>query len=288
MTKDSFASLVNRLERDPASSLPELERFLRDADPKQATTRLAVAAMVQAGTAEVQRSLVAAIEQRANDADFLRLAVPTIGFLAEPTVATVAAVRALTTQPAPTRTQTIAHLALGNMASKLAITDAARSAALVSDYASRLASARTDDERMSWLSVLGNAGTPSAAAAIETQLDASDPTIRGRALSALRRVESPKVDATLTRALDDGDTGIRESAAWALTRRAASPKTMQVIAGKLATEQDDKVASSLLQVLWNGRAVERDLVVATMRSVAAGHASKAVRDRAQALLAEMT
>lgn len=277
-------ALLEALRRDPAGTLAVLESFLADADPRQEATRTVVGALVAAGTPEIQEALVQLVDARVDDTAFVKLVVPTLGFLAKPTVATERAVRALTEDSAPEATRINAHLTLGVMASRFGGGDVPRGTAIVEDYAARLAAAKTDDERRRWLSVLGNAGTPEAAAAIEAQLATPDPILRGRALEALRRVASPDADARLVHALDDGDARVRGSAAWSLSYRQATPETLHVLLGKLAGERDEKVATALLDVVWPRRATDPEAVIATVRSVADGHASAAVRNRARSLL----
>jgi hypothetical protein len=277
-------ALLAALQRDPIGTLAELEAFLADADPQDPATRTVVGALVAAGTPEIQAALVQLVDARVDDVAFVKLVVPTLGFLAKPTVATERAVRALTEDTAPEATRINAHLTLGVMASRFGGGDVPRGTAIVEDYAARLAAAKTDDERRRWLSVLGNAGTPEAAAAIEAQLDTTDPVLRSRALEALRRVASPDADARLVHALDDGDPGVRGSAAWSLSYRQATPETLHALLGKLAGERDEKVAVALLDVVWPRRAADPAAVIATVRSVADGHVSAAVRNRARSLL----
>ncbi|MBA3458739.1 MAG: HEAT repeat domain-containing protein [Deltaproteobacteria bacterium] len=277
-------ALIEALQRDPAGTLSMLEAHLADADPKGQAARTIVGALVQVGTPEIQVALVQLVDARVDDTAFVKLVVPTLGFLAKPTVATEDAVRALTSDTAPEATRINAHLTLGVMASRFSDGDVPRGTAIVDGYAARLAEAKTVDERARWLSVLGNAGTPEAARAIEAQLATTDPVLRSQALEALRRVASPDADAQLVRALGDGDPRVRGSAAWSLSYRKATPETLRALLGKLARERDEKVATRLLEVVWPRRAADLDAVLTTVRSVASGHASPEVRRHAQTLL----
>jgi hypothetical protein len=279
--QSAHTALVAALQRDPAGTLAALEAFLRDADPQSDLARTAVAALVAVGAPEMQASLVALVDARVADTDFVKLVVPTLGFLAAPTRETEAAVRNLTTDSAPEATRHTAHLTLGTMASRV---DGQRATAIVEDYAARLAKAPTSDERRRWLSVLGNAGTPEAAAAVETQLRESDPDVRSRAVAALRRVESPAVDTQLTRALDDRDPRVRASAAWSLSYRNPTTDTLHTMIAKLAGETNADAAQALLDAIWMRRLADRDVVLAAVRAAAIGHSAESVRKRAQAML----
>jgi HEAT repeat protein len=279
--QSAHTALVAALQRDPVGTLAALEAFLRDADPQSDLARTAVAALVAVGTPEMQAALVELVDARITDTDFVKLVVPTLGFLAAPTRETEAAVRNLTTDQAPEATRHTAHLTLGTMASRV---DGARATAIVEDYAARLAKAPTADERRRWLSVLGNAGTPEAAAAVETQLRESDPLVRSRAVAALRRVESPEADAKLTRALDDSDPRVRASAAWSLSYRNPTSDTLRAMIAKLAGETNADAAQALLDAIWMRRLADRDTVIAAVQAAATGHPAESVRERARKML----
>jgi len=282
--KAAHDALLAALERDPVGTLAVLQRFLADADPRDPAARTVVGALVAVGTPEIQESLVQLVERRSEDTEFVKLVVPTLGFLPKPTVATEHAVRALAADTAPAATQINAHLTLGVMASRFDGSDAPRGTAIVDEYAGKLAAATTPEDRKRWLSVLGNAGTPGAAAAIEAQLDAEDPMLRSQALEAMRRVASPDADARLVRALDDRDPRVRTSAAWSLSYRQATPETLRTLLGKLAAEADEKAAMQLLEVVWPRRKADLNAVLATVRAIADGHPVAAVRTRAKTLL----
>jgi hypothetical protein len=264
--------------------LAELERFLADADPGKAETQVAVGALVAVGTPEMQQALARLVEARAHDDKFAQLAIPTMAFLATPTVATETAIRSFTRADRSETMQSTSHLALGIMATQLSKGETARAAAIVDEYAQRLAGARTTEDRRRWMQVLGNARTEASAAAIATQLAEPDPRVRSRAVDALRLAPSPDVDRTLAHALADEDAGVRESAARSLSYRKPDAATLEAMLGRLAGEADPKVAATLLETVWMRRAPGGDRVIAAVERIARAHASPAVRERAQRLL----
>ncbi len=284
LSREAHEALVAALQRDPERTLAALESWVTIADPAQLATQVAVGAMVAVGTPAIQHALVELIDARGDDAGFVRLALPTMAFLAKPTPATENAVRGWTSDAQPERTQTMAHLALGTMATHLADGESDRSVAIVDEYAARLASATSATDRARWLQVLGNARTPAAARAITTQLADSDATVRSRAIEALRLAPTPGVDAMLTNALDDTDARVRESAAWSLAYRAPSRDTMRAMVTKLGGEQDATVTTKLLDVIWIRRANDLAAITAAVQRVAREHPSQAVRTHARQLL----
>jgi hypothetical protein len=279
--QEAYSALVAALRSDPEATLAELEAFLADADPTKLSTQIAIGALVAVGTPEMQRALVRLVDARATDEAFARGAIPVIGFLLQPTVETENALRGFARDGQSEAMQMTSHLALGTMASRLASRDPQRASAIVDDYATRLASAQTVDERRRWLMVLGNSRTENASAAIETQLGDPDPAIRRSAVEAMRLAPAADAERKLSSALADGDAAVRASAAWSLSHRQPASSTIDAMLARLAVEQDDSVVSALLNTLWARR---DDRVISAVRQLAHGSPSTTIRERAQRLL----
>jgi HEAT repeat protein len=275
--------LLEAIARDPAA-LGEIERYAAAGDPRTPAMRIAAGALVGAGTPEAQAALVRLLEGRPGDAALAKLLLPSLGALAKPTPATEAAVRALTSEAVPSAIRTTAHLTLGTLAARVAAADPQRAEAIVAGYVGRLGAASTREERGRYLTVLGNAGTPGAAAAIARELGDPDAAVRGRAVQALRRIATPEAEGQLRRALADADDTVRASAAWTLAYRTPSPETMRALLDRLAAEPSEPAATALLDTLWARRRAAPDLVEAAVRGAAGRHASPAVRAHARALL----
>lgn len=284
LSRELHEALVDALQRDPEGALAQLKPWLMEADSSQRATQLALGAMVAVGSPTIQSALVGLVEARSDDASFVRTALPTLSFLAQPTRETENAVRGWTGPGHDERMQSMAHLSLGTMASHLATGDAARSSAIVDEYATRLSSSSEPSERARWLQVLGNVRTPEAARVVTSHLNAEDPKVRSRAVEALRMAPTPGVDAMLTSALNDSDPEVRASAAWSLGYRAPDAGTMRVMTAKLSEEQDVAVVTKLLDVLWIRRDTDRVAVVAAVQRIAREHPSEKVRAYAQQLL----
>jgi hypothetical protein len=281
--QDAHFALVRALHEDPEGTTAAIEQFLADAGGQNVSTRVAVGALVAVGAPAMQDVLVEVVKKRAGDPDLVQLVLPSIGFLAEPTVRTETALRTLA-DAGEGNTSVTARLAVGVMASKLASGDPARSAAIVDGYAARLASARTIDERRGYLDALGNAGTPGAGTAIATQLRDPDPALRGRAALALRLVPTADAETALLGTLADTNERVRESAAWSLAYRVPSPESLRTMLGRLAMEPSERVVSSLLDTVWARRTVDRAAVTMAIRGLASQHASAKIRERAAKLL----
>jgi hypothetical protein len=283
--KESYFALVEALRDDPAL-IAAVEALLATADRDAPDARVALGALVGAGTAEAQAALGRLLDVRRGDADFVKLLVPSVGFLEHPTPAIEEAVRTLAADDPRPQIRTMAGLSVGIMASHLDATDPARARAIVADVDARLRAATTPAELGAQLTVLGNAGTADAGQVASRYLGDDRAAVRASALEALRRVTSPDAEAALLRALaTDPDPTVRASAAWAMGHRPATPANLRAQAAVLLAETDERVARPLADNLWNGADADRRFAIATLDTVAASHALPALRDAVRALLA---
>jgi hypothetical protein len=283
--KESYFALVEALRDDPAL-IAAVEALLATADRDAPDARVALGALVGAGTAEAQAALGRLLDVRRGDADFVKLLVPSVGFLEHPTPAIEQAVRTLAADDPRPQIRTMAGLSVGIMASHLDATDPARARAIVADVDARLRAANTPAELGAQLTVLGNAGTADAGQVASRYLDDDRAAVRASALEALRRVTSPDAEAALLRALAaDPDPTVRASAAWAMGHRPATPANLRAQAAVLLVETDERVARPLADNLWNGADADRRFAIATLDTVAARHALPSIRDAVRALLA---
>jgi HEAT repeat protein len=283
--KDAYFALVEALRGNP-ELVTAIEVLLATADREDPQARVALGALVGAGTPEAQAALGRLLDARRGDADFVKLIVPSVGFLDHPTPAIEAAVRALASDDPRPQIRTMAGLSVGIMASHLDVTDPARARAIVADIDARLLAAATPADIGAQLTVLGNAGTADAGRVATRYLGDDRAAVRASALEALRRVTSPDAESALLRALAaDPDPTVRASAAWAMGHRPATPANLRAQAAALLVEDDERVARSLADNLWNGADADRGFAIATLETVATSHALPPVRDAVRALLA---
>lgn len=113
-----------------------------------------------------------------------------------PLPAALQAVERLRAEPSsPLRTQ--ATLVLGAMAEKLQRVRPMEAARIVERLERELTSARDTTEQDHLLSALGNAGHPASVDVISPYLQHESPLIRGSAVEAMRKMQSPLVDSLL-------------------------------------------------------------------------------------------
>src|SRR5262249_44187444 len=151
------------------------------------------------------------LDRRADDDAFLRLLIPTMGFATAAGDEVEGALRDFAAGGGDPASRATADLALGTIAARTG--DPARAARITRDYAARLEAARDPADITSALAVLGNAATPAAAAAVARYVADPRPSVRARALEALRRVIGSDAELALVAALSDPDEEVRAAAA---------------------------------------------------------------------------
>lgn len=279
-----YFELVSRIGAHP-QIIAALEAMLKTGDRDEPAVRIAVGALAGAGTPAAQSALMRLLEARKDDATFLDLLVPTMGMAKRPTPALQDSLRQLARSDQPLEVRQMAHLAMGTSAAQLHANEPARARGVVEEYDLALRDARSAEDIGTYLSVLGNAGTADAGRCVERYLADPRAEVRDQAVKALRRVPTGEAEADLTRALrEDGDEGVRASAAWALSYRHPSPAALQAQADLLAEERNVEIAGRLLQNLWGARGDDRANTLTAVSHAAEAHPLAEIRERARTLL----
>jgi hypothetical protein len=216
-------------------------------DARSAGFRVVAAALSNVGSPEAQAALrdatVGSDEARA------RTLVPYLGTVDAPDAATEALLRTLAERD-ESPLATSAALSLGAVAHTLRDSAEERSRRIVQDAGRALAAAPSVERQKLYLSVLGNVGTPEQAALVAPYLQSPDPTLRERAISALRFVGDAASEAELTRALlRDGDERVRASAADSLSFAARSDAAVEAYASAIRSERSPRVVRGVLKNL---------------------------------------
>jgi HEAT repeat protein len=275
--------LTGRLRAHPELA-KKLEAMLATGAHDQVPVKIAVSALTAAGTAESQAVLARLTDTRKDDARFLEMLVPTMGFATKPSAELEGALRHLTTSDRSADVRQMAHFALGNAAGRME--DPARSKSIIDSYDRELARAGREDDVVTYLGALGNAATPDAAHVVQRYLHDDRSAVRAEAVDALRRVATPEAERELTSALQkDADAAVRANAAAALSYRKPSADLIHVESAALTDERNVDVARRLLDNLWSARSSNED-AIAAINSVADSHPVDAVREEARKLLAQ--
>ncbi|MCE7979759.1 MAG: hypothetical protein DYG89_01090 [Caldilinea sp. CFX5] len=118
----------------------------------------------------------------------------------------------------------VALLTLGGLANSLQQTDPSTANRITVDLVARLEQTQVPAEREVLLLALGNAGATSTQSTVERYLSDSNPTIRGAAVLALRKLPVDTATSQLTASLTlDPSSYVQKMAATALAQRMLNP-----------------------------------------------------------------
>lgn len=193
---ESFNRLLATLRASPVA-VRELGQSLHRGSLAPELLPAAIGALGSLGTGEAQTVLLegvllsprASLESRDQ-------ALVALSLAERPLPAVIHAVERLRSEPSsPLSTQST--LVLGALAEKLLSVRPLEAARIVERLERDLASARDNTEQDHLLSALGNAGHPSSVDAIAPYLQHTSPLLRGSAVEAMRKMQSPLVDSLL-------------------------------------------------------------------------------------------
>ncbi|HEX4338869.1 MAG TPA: HEAT repeat domain-containing protein [Polyangiaceae bacterium] len=226
----AYVALTALLRREP-QNLATAKEHVERGGPLSTTL---LDAMRDAGTPETQHVLAELATGGKLDRTARISAVEDLGHVGAPTEETVKTLRNL---EADTELGTQATYGLGSNVFRLQSQDRALASAIVAELTARLRNATSDDERITLLSALGNAGDPGAMDSIKAYLGAANTSgVRAAAVQALRRIPGDVADALIAVASEDADVAVRLSAMTAVAERAASAPLMAALGNVLLHE----------------------------------------------------
>ncbi|MFN8496040.1 MAG: HEAT repeat domain-containing protein [Caldilineaceae bacterium] len=183
-----------------------------------------IGALSMAATPGAQDVLIDNVLTAASISDTLKAeALTELADLKHPSERLVDTVTMLS-QTATGELRSLALLALGGLANASQATDQAAANRMAGDLSTRLQQAQTPEERELLLLAVGNAGNPTTQNTIAPYLSDSNPTVRGAAVLALRKLPMNTADNQLIASLThDPSAYVQEMAATALTQRTENP-----------------------------------------------------------------
>ncbi len=183
-----------------------------------------IGALSIAGTAEAQDVLIDNVLTAAPISDTLKARTLTeLADLKHPSPRLVDVVTALS-QTSTGELQSLALLTLGGLANSLQATDLPAATLIAAGLTTRLQQAQAAEDREILLLAVGNAGITTTQSTITAYLSDSNPTLRGAALLALRKLPVNLADSQLMASLAHDPSGyVQEMAGVALAQRALTP-----------------------------------------------------------------
>jgi hypothetical protein len=193
---------------------------------RQATGRRAkiiVDALSLAQVPASQRALGTIARDTAVAAAIRGYAVQYIGHQQQPSQEVVAAIATLLDDGDPALRQ-MARFSYGICAYKLRAAEPARTRRIVEDLLHRLAATKPGADQTEYVVALGNAGDVAALDPLRRLIDGGEPSLRPRAVEALRFIDDPTVDPwLLTLLTKTNNEAVRLAAIAAIRPRAVGP-----------------------------------------------------------------
>ena len=240
-------------------AVADAERALRGGKTGENTARI-LGALADSTSEEASRTLAKLGRDAALPSDLREAAVSNLSLQAAPNPATFGALGELAQSDDPA-VRGAAVLGLGSTA-RLGGDDAATSSLAESatkELGSGFRNAQTPDEKLLYLTALGNAGSGEALDAARVSLADPDPEVRATAVGSLRFAPGQEADALIANVwLTDADAHVRTQATFAAAFRQVTPvladaavkvlksdPAVQVRSGAARYMGDNLLASSL-------------------------------------------
>lgn len=239
----AFVALAALVRQDPGALVAVRARL----EKKGPLTEALLAALRDAGTPEAQELLAEMSGAgSALDAEQRLEATRSLSRVARPTPETVAALKALRSDPDVGGQATFG---LGSALHRLDQQDPALAGEVRSALTEQLAAARSPGEQAAVLTALGNAGDDATLDVIRTYVTSDEATVRGAAAQALRRIGGAEPDGILTTLSTDPSADVRFSAVDAMAERPFSAPLASALSSMVVKESAYPVRAKALNLL---------------------------------------
>jgi hypothetical protein len=244
---------------------------------------LLLGALASIGHADAQDAIIAVLERRSRDADFLIRLIPLFSTLESPTLRAERALRALAYGRERADVRATAHLALGAMAKTLSDDAPRRSQKIVSDFVAAFGPSTDPQDAHLSILFLGNAADRRYAPVLLKYSHDASPEVRADAVHALRFFPREMSLVRVLAALEDPDASVRFQAANALGFIGVNAESFAKMKAAYEGEGHPEVRAEILRTVWKFEKTlpqSREL----LRCAAESDSSQEVRDMARGVM----
>lgn len=257
--------------------------YLEKQKVESVRTRVLVMALQGAGHPKAQSALVSYMRLHKGSPDAMQNLIPVLADVSDATQESEQFLSSLM-QGSDLNIAIPARLGLGSMAKNLQSKSPERAKAVVDKLLGALNACKTDEERVSWLLALGNAGSDRALPVVMKYVQSPDDQVRYASISALRFIEQPQAEEALVNALlSDKATAVRMEAASVFGYRQMTGRGFWAHREAMTREKDEDIRKTLLNNLWSAREAFPD-AKEVIRQAAQSDSSQSVRNLARQLL----
>lgn len=253
-SQDAYLELKKAL-RDEPSLADELAEDLNDMDPASSAFATLSGALIYSGEAEALNAFVRKALDHKDDLAWQNRALPMVGLAPVPTAQSWTYLETMRKQTQESNLKSAAELGMGTHLKR-----GFQDENFVTEIQQRLENARTEDERLHLLDVVGNAGLDQFFPLLSSWLPGASPVLRLRIVQALRFMLRPEAEKLLLQLAFDAEPELALTALQSLRERQVSGASIPLLLQILSSRSDDRIRLQTLENLYEARHLDADLL----------------------------
>lgn len=253
-SQDEYLELKKALREEP-SLADELAEDLNDMDPAISAFATLSGALIYSGEGTALNAFVRKALEHKDEAEWQNRALPMIGLAPAPTAQSWNYLETMRKQSQDGNLKSAAELGMGTHLKR-----GFQDETFVSEIQQRMGNARTEDERLHLLDVVGNAGLDQFFPLISSWLSGASPTLRLRIVQALRFMLRPEAEKLLLQLAADAEPELALTALQSLRERQVSGAAIPLLLQILSSRPDDRIRLQVLENLYAARHQDAELL----------------------------
>ncbi|HET9240919.1 MAG TPA: HEAT repeat domain-containing protein [Oligoflexus sp.] len=253
-SQDEYLELKKAL-RDEPSLADELVDDFNDMDPASSAFATLSGALIYSGEAAALNAFVRKALEHKNEMEWQSRALPMIGLAPVPTAQSWTYLETMRKQANEANLKSAAELGMGTH-----LKHGFQDGNFVAEIQIRMENARTQDERLHLLDVVGNAGLDQFFPLIRSWLPSASPVLRIRIVQALRFMLRPDAEMLLMQLAADAEPELALGALQSLRERQVSNASIPLLLHILSSRSDDRIRLQALENLYEARHLDADLL----------------------------
>jgi hypothetical protein len=253
-SQDEYLELKKAL-RDEPSLADELVDDLNEMDPGSSAFATLSGALIYSGEAAALNAFVRKALEHKNDVEWQNRALPMVGLAPVPTAQSWTYLESMRKQTQEANLKSAAELGMATHLKRGYQDDN-----FVAELQERMQNARTEDERLHLLDVVGNAGLDQFFPLLTAWLPSASPALRLRIVQALRFMLRPEAEKLLLQLAADAEAELALTALQSLRERQVSGASIPLLLQILSSRADDRIRLQALENLYEARHMDADLL----------------------------
>lgn len=253
-SQDEYLELKQALRNDP-SLADELTGDMNDMDPASSAFATLAGALIYSGEADALNAFVRKAQEHKNEAEWQNRALPMIGLAPAPTAQSWTYLDTMRRQASEANLKSAAELGMGTHLKR-----GYQDADFVTEIQERMENARTEEERLHLLDVVGNAGLEQFFPLVTAWLPSASPVLRLRIVQSLRFMLRPEAEKLLLQLGAEAEPELALTALQSLRERRVSVASIPLLLQILGHRADDRIRLQVLENLYEARHLDADLL----------------------------